>query len=94
MESVSVFRRLACPRTRANLSTEPFMRLPIGLALLVIGIILFIIGVNASQSFASDVSKFFTGSPTDKAVWMMIGGVVAIIAGAAVAFVPGKMLKR
>ena len=36
-----------------------------------------IIGINAMNSFSSDVSRFFTGSPTDKAVWMLIGGIVA-----------------
>ena len=46
-------------------------------ALLAGGIALIIIGVNATNSFSSDVSRFFTGSPTDKAVWMLIGGCVA-----------------
>jgi hypothetical protein len=35
-----------------------------------------IFGFNATHSFGSDVSKFFTGSPTDKAVWMLVGGIV------------------
>jgi hypothetical protein len=33
------------------------------------------------ESFGSDVSRFFTGSPTDKAVWMLIGGIVATVVG-------------
>jgi hypothetical protein len=40
-----------------------------------------IIGINATDSFSSDVSRFFTGSPTDKAVWMLIGGSVAAVIG-------------
>ena len=55
----------------------------ISLALLVGGIVLIIYGVNATNSFSSDVSRFFTGSPTDKAVWMLIGGIVAAIIGLA-----------
>ncbi|HEY6169080.1 MAG TPA: DUF3185 family protein [Verrucomicrobiae bacterium] len=55
----------------------------VSLALLVGGAALIIIGVNATNSFSSDVSRFFTGSPTDKAVWMLIGGSVAAIAGLA-----------
>lgn len=47
------------------------------LALLVGGVVLMIIGINAMNSFSSDVSRLFTGSPTDKAVWMLIGGIVA-----------------
>ena len=53
----------------------------LSLALLVGGVVLIVIGFNATKSFSSDVSRFFTGSPTDKAVWMLIGGVVAALAG-------------
>jgi len=55
----------------------------IPLALLVGGIVLIIVGFNATNSFSSDVSRFFTGSPTDKAVWMLIGGLVAAVVGLA-----------
>jgi amino acid permease len=55
----------------------------VSLALLVGGVVLIIYGVNATNSFTSDVSRFFTGSPTDKAVWMLIGGIVAAIIGLA-----------
>jgi len=55
----------------------------ISLALLVGGIVFIIIGFNATNSFNSDVSRFFTGSPTDKAIWTLIGGVVAALAGLA-----------
>jgi hypothetical protein len=53
----------------------------VSLALLVGGVVLMIIGINATNSFSSDVSRFFTGSPTDKAIWMLIGGLVAAIVG-------------
>lgn len=53
----------------------------VSLALLVGGVVLMIIGINATNSFSSDVSRFFTGSPTDKAVWMLIGGIVATVVG-------------
>ena len=49
----------------------------VSIALLVSGVVLLIFGINATNSFGSDVSRFFTGSPTDKAVWMLIGGLVA-----------------
>jgi hypothetical protein len=57
------------------------MNKAVSIALLVGGIILIVIGVIAMKSFSSDVSRFFTGSPTDKAVWMLIGGVVATVFG-------------
>jgi Protein of unknown function (DUF3185) len=40
-----------------------------------------ILGVQATNSFTSDVSRFFTGSPTNKAIWMLIGGIVAGLIG-------------
>ena len=51
------------------------------LALLVGGIVLMIYGINATNSFSSDFSRFFTGSPTNKAIWMLIGGAVAAVVG-------------
>lgn len=51
------------------------------LALLIGGVVLAVLGVNATHSFSSDVSRFFTGSPTDKAIWMLIGGIVAGMVG-------------
>jgi hypothetical protein len=51
-------------------------------AALVAGLVLLYFGINASNSLSSDVSRFFTGSPTDKTVWMLIGGVALCIAGA------------
>ena len=53
----------------------------VSLALLVGGAVLIIIGINATNSFSSDVSRFFTGSPTDKAIWILIGGIVAAVVG-------------
>lgn len=53
------------------------MNKTISLILLVGGVVLIVLGVSATKSFSSDVSRFFTGSPTDKAVWLLIGGLAA-----------------
>lgn len=55
----------------------------VGLSLLVVGILLLVLGINAGDSVASSFSRLFTGSPTDRAVWMLIGGAVATVVGAA-----------
>jgi Co/Zn/Cd efflux system component len=55
----------------------------ISLAILAGGIVLVVFGVAATESFSSDISRFFTGSPTDKAIWMLVVGIVAIIIGLA-----------
>ena len=62
----------------------------VSLGLLVGGVILMVIGINATNSFSSDVSRFFTGSPTDKAVWMLIGGSVAAVVGLTMTLRGGK----
>ncbi len=59
------------------------MNKTISLAILAGGIVLVTYGVAASKSFSSDISRFLTGSPTDKTIWMLVGGVVAIIIGLA-----------
>ena len=57
------------------------MNKAISLALLVGGIILIVYGVNASNSVASSFSRMFTGNPTDKTGWLLVGGIVASIVG-------------
>jgi hypothetical protein len=51
------------------------------IALLVVGIALVIYDISASESFSSDFSRFFTGSPTDKTIWLLLGGIVVTAAG-------------
>jgi hypothetical protein len=63
---------------------ENFMNKVTGLVLLVVGFILIFSGYNVSQSFSSDVSRFFTGTATNRALWMLVGGATAVIAGAAI----------
>jgi amino acid permease len=55
----------------------------ISLALLAGGIVLIIYGISASDSISSSFSRFFTGSPTDKTMWLLIGGIVAAVVGLA-----------
>lgn len=57
------------------------MNKALGIAMLAVGIALMIFGINASESFGSDVSRFFTGNPTDKSMWMLIGGIGAAVLG-------------
>ncbi len=53
----------------------------ISMVLIVVGLVLVVMGVVAMDSFSSDLSRFFTGTPTDKSVWMFVVGIVALIAG-------------
>ncbi|MBI3887131.1 MAG: DUF3185 family protein [Opitutae bacterium] len=59
------------------------MNKPVSIALLVAGLILIIYGVAASDSVVSGFSRFFTGKPTDETMWLLLGGAVATVVGAA-----------
>jgi hypothetical protein len=50
-------------------------------AVLAVGILLLVLGINAYDSNSSDISRFFTGSATDKSIWMLVGGVLATLIG-------------
>jgi hypothetical protein len=54
----------------------------LSIALLAGGIVLIVVGLNASHSVGSGFSRLFTGSPTDKTIWLLIGGIVAAAIGA------------
>jgi amino acid permease len=54
----------------------------ISLVLFIGGIILVIYSMRASDSISSSFSRFFTGSPTDKTIWLLISGIVASALGA------------
>lgn len=49
--------------------------------LLVAGVILIAYGIKASDSIGSSFSRLFTGVPTDKAIWLLIGGAILAVAG-------------
>jgi hypothetical protein len=58
------------------------MRKFIGVGIIVLGIIMVIAGLEASDSLASRFSRLFTGSPTDRTLWYFILGVVGLAIGA------------
>lgn len=62
----------------------------IALGILAGGIALTVYGVNASHSFGSEITRAFTGNPSDRSMGLIIGGVVMIVAGAAGLFLGGK----
>lgn len=58
------------------------MNKAVSLALLVVGLVVLVFGFNASHSIGSDVSRTFTGTPTDKSIWLIVCGAIAAIIGA------------
>ena len=57
------------------------MKKIVWLSLLVIGIVMMVLGVQAMNSLESDVNRLFRGTPTDKSVWMLVGGILCAMAG-------------
>ncbi len=61
------------------------IRSALGAALLIGGVVLLAFGVTEADSFASDVSEVFTGSPTDRAIWLLVVGAAATAFGGVLA---------
>jgi hypothetical protein len=57
----------------------------VGIVLLVVGVILLIVGLNASDSFADQLSNTFTGKWTDSTAWYIYGGLGLGLVGLLVA---------
>jgi len=53
----------------------------IGIALLVIGVILLVIGFNATEAPTEELTEAFTGQYSDQTMFYLIGGAVAAIIG-------------
>jgi uncharacterized membrane protein len=53
----------------------------IGIILLVVGILVFSVGLNASNSMTDQVSNVLTGRFTENTTWYMIGGIAVALAG-------------
>lgn len=57
------------------------MNKALSIALLAVGSVLIVYGLSAADSLGSQFSRFFTGAPTDKTIWLLIGGALAAVAG-------------
>lgn len=53
----------------------------IGIALLIIGVILLVVGYNATQAPVEDLTESFTGRFSDDTMFYLIGGAVAAVIG-------------
>ena len=62
------------------------MKNPLGLMVIAVGVVLLIFGFIASDSLSSSFSKFFNGTPSDKAIWLIIGGVLTVGVGSLLAW--------
>ena len=66
------------------------MQKSIAVALIAVGVVLLVFGYDASQSISSEISRVVTGSPSDRALWLLGGGAAATAAGVVWFFVGRK----
>lgn len=60
---------------------EVHMVKAISFALIACGVALLYFGGQSFHSFSNDVSRVFTGAPTDRTMILIVGGIAATIAG-------------
>lgn len=59
------------------------MRKPVGIGLVVVGIFMTVFGLRSADSLNSRLSRLLSEWPTDRAMWLLIGGVLAVVVGLA-----------
>ena len=78
---------IACGMVVAPL---PAMTRALAFGLIAVGIVLLVLGINSADSVSSEVKEFFEGTPTDKSIWLLIGGVLALVVGLGALFAAGR----
>jgi hypothetical protein len=61
-----------------------------GIVLLAVGVILLIVGMNASHSMADRMSDTFTGRFTQGTTWYILGGIALALFGLFIALFRGR----
>lgn len=62
----------------------------VGIVLLVLGVVLLLFGLNASDSVGDQVREAVTGRFTDKTMWYIIGGIGLAVVGVLMSFMGVK----
>lgn len=66
------------------------MKKVIGIALLAGGIVLLVFGFQSKGSIESKANEFFSGSPSKRTTWYLVGGAACSAAGVALILLKGK----
>ncbi len=66
----------------AQLQEGPTMNLSLmGAVAVAVGVVLLVLGINASESPMESLLHGVTGQYSDRTTWMIVGGVALIVAG-------------
>lgn len=64
-------------------------RRTLGVILLFLGLVFFLVGLNATDSLAEEVSEGLTGRYTEQTTWNLLVGLAMALVGGALALVGG-----
>lgn len=56
------------------------------IVILIVGVVLLVYGLNSANSISSSVTKAVSGTPTDRSLGLIIGGIAGILVGGLVLF--------
>lgn len=62
----------------------------LGVVILVVGVVLLAMGINATQSTGEELREGLTGKYSSATVWYIIGGIVCLVGGGALALFGGR----
>jgi hypothetical protein len=63
----------------------------LGLVLLAVGIVLLVMGINATQGTSESFREGLTGKYSGQTMWYLVGGIAGIVGGAALALFGGRL---
>jgi hypothetical protein len=58
----------------------------LGLLILIVGIVIFILGINATHAFNEKIASSIEGHYSNKTTWYILSGIVCIVIGTALTF--------
>jgi hypothetical protein len=67
------------------------MQKRMGVLLVGAGCLLMAAGIRTSDAFSAHACRFFAEQPTDRAVWLAILGVLAVLSGVGAALLPSRL---
>lgn len=63
----------------------------LGLVLLVVGVVLLIFGINATDRIGEQITEGLTGRYSDTTMWYIIGGIALAVGGGALTLFGGRV---
>jgi len=66
----------------------------LGLAILAAGIVLLVLGVQATDSLSEEVRQEVTGDYSDETTWFLVAGIAGIVVGGGLALSSGRSKQK